>query len=95
MTTRIGALFFALAVRRITRKRRVVKEFLPSASASTVADDDADESISDASVVTENEQEENADADKLSMDERVAMHEKLRKLDPKAAARVHQKTRDA
>ena len=30
--------------------------------------------ISDASVVTENEQEENADADKLSMDERVAMH---------------------
>ena len=72
-------------------KAALSKTFLPSASASTVADDDADESISDASVVTENEQEENADADKLSMDERVAMHEKLRKLDPKAAARVHPK----
>ena len=72
-------------------KAALSKTFLPSASASTVADDDADESMSDASVVTENEQEENADADKLSMDERLAMHEKLRKLDPKAAARVHPK----
>ena len=79
----------------VLRESGVVEDVLPSASASTVADDDADESISDASVVTENEQEENADADKLSMDERVAMHEKLRKLDPKAAAGVHQKTRDA
>ncbi len=72
-------------------KAALSKTFLPSASASTVADDDGDESMSDASVVTENEQEENADADKLSMNERVAMHEELRKLDPKAAARVHPK----
>ena len=74
-------------------KAALSKTFLPSASASTVvADDDGDESMSDASVVTENEQEEKfADADKLSMNERVAMHEELRKLDPKAAARVHPK----